>query len=210
MSTTNKSIALYDFRENPPRQGAAHPGYHVTLANRHAYSLQDIAERTCAGTSLTEGDLCHAVMDICAFLRTHLAVSSTIRIEGLGSFSLKIKGPMAARPDENVGREIEISGIRFTPDARLLKSLRANTTFHRTKQTHTFSKVPDEATQKALLRRYFSQNHFILLRDLTAMMNCGRTKAGQICTRLVEEGCLERKGTPYRPIYIAGPALDAE
>lgn len=207
MNQTEKSVALYDFRENPPQEGEEHPGYHVVLANHHSYALKDIAEATCAGTSLTESDLYHAVMDICDFLKSRLATSNTIRVDGLGSFSLKIKGPRAAQPDEHVGRKIEISGIRFIPDARLLNSIRMGTTFHRTKRPHTFLSVPDETAQRDLLRQYFTKNHFILLRDLTMMMNCGRTKAGRICARLVEEGVLERRGTPRRPIYIAGPAL---
>lgn len=206
MNTGYKTVATYDFRENPPKEGEEHPGYHVVLVNRRAYTLKDLAGDAERRSTLAESDMCHAVMDIACFLESHLPLGS-VHIDGLGSFSLKVKGPKAAKPDENVGRAIEVSGIRFRPDASLLAALRSSVTFHRSSSSRTFARLPDDTSQVEMLRDHFSKERFILLRDLQGMLNCGRTKAAQVCKKLVDTGYLERKGTPYRPIYIAGPAL---
>lgn len=206
---SSKNTAYYDYRQNPPRRGVENPGYHVELVGQQSEDLEAAMQYAEKVSSLSEGDVQAAVCAIVKYMEGNLHRLSHFTIDGLGSFSLQIKGPHIDDPTLNAGRDIRVSGIRFTPDRKLLNHIAGDITFHRTATPRPHRTSPTEEELAAALRSYFADpaHPYLRTRDLMSLARCRRTKACQIAQELKEKGWIADIGEPRSPLYVAGGQL---
>lgn len=76
----------------------------------------EIAERS----SLTPGDVYNVIQNLFSSMRLHLLNSETVRLEGLGSFTVKAHsdGNGVDDPEEVTSKQINYLTIQFTPTGK--------------------------------------------------------------------------------------------
>lgn len=208
--STAKHIAYYDFVKNGDLQSIADTGYRVEIAGQQVKDSDQLAEYGQMATTFTEQDLKAAFSVLIGYLRSNLHSVRRLHIDGLGSFSLKLKAPRVTSPTENVGDKIRVSTISFRPDRKLVRRINNETTFHRTTAPRTVRSAVEGDALTARLQTYFATHRFIRTRDVASLAACGHTKALELISRLVEQGVIKNVGTRYQPLYEAGEQLQNE
>ena len=81
--------------------------YHLTLKKvGKVVETQTMAAEIAEKSSLTEGDVHNVVRNLLSVMRSHLLNSRSVRLDGLGTFTMKasskgkgVKTPVACHPD---------------------------------------------------------------------------------------------------------------
>lgn len=133
--------------------------YHRPVIIRpQTITAEDIAQTATEETSLTPIDIVAVISSLSQNLYRQLLNGNTVHIDGLGTFKLSLKFRDPAMPLEDIkATNVQISGINFTPDHKLLAALRQNASFER-KPTQR-SSVVTEAEAVIALREYFAEGH---------------------------------------------------
>lgn len=202
-----RKVAYYDFVKNNDLKGVTDTGYRVEIASQQVKDSDQLAEFGQVATTFTETDLKAAFSLLVSYLRTNLHSVRRLHIEGLGSFSLKIKAPRVTSPTVNIGDKIRVASISFRPDRKLVRDIANSTTFHRTKSPRTIRPVVEQEELVSRLKTYFAVHRFIRTRDVASLAACGHTKALSLIAALVERGVIKNVGTSRQPLYEAGDQL---
>lgn len=202
-----RNVAYYDFVKNNDLKGVADTGYRVEIASHQVKDSDQLAEYGQTATTFTETDLKAAFSLLVSYLRANLHSVRRLHIDGLGSFSLKLKAPRVMSPTENIGSKIRVASISFRPDRKLVRYIDNDTTFHRTTAPRTVRSAVEGEALVARLQTYFTSHRFIRTRDVASLAACGHTKALALIANLVEQGVIKNVGTPRQPLYEAGETL---
>lgn len=206
---TAKHIAYYDFVKNNDLPDVENTGYRVEIAGQQVKDTDQLAEMGQVATTFTEEDLKAAFSVMVSYLRNNLHSVRRLHIDGLGSFSLKLKAPRVTSPTENVGSKIRVASISFRPDTKLVRRINNETTFHRTTAPRTVRSAVEGEALTARLQTYFVTHRFIRTRDVASLAACGHTKALELIGKLVEQGVIKNVGTRRQPLYEAGEQLQS-
>ena len=121
-------------------------------------TAEDIAETATVETSLTTVDINAVITSLSQNLYRQLLNGNTVHIEGIGTFKLALKFENPTMPHELIkATDVQISGINFTPDHKLLAALRHNASFERKPAQR--SNVVTEGEAVIALRAYFAEGY---------------------------------------------------
>lgn len=90
--------------------------YFAKTVSQGEVTLKDLAAEACRNCSASTGDVILVLTELEDMLKQRLAEGQTVRIEGIGSFSLRVKSIGVDDPKTlNLGRHIKRIVCRFLP-----------------------------------------------------------------------------------------------
>lgn len=114
MSVTFKMVAKQNSLATPPEIN-----YYPCAVHQGAETLETLAQRISAGTSLTEADCFGVMYALTNAIGDALASGKIVRIDSLGTFQLTIQGQPAPAAEVKGKQYIKGNRVVFKPSKRL-------------------------------------------------------------------------------------------
>lgn len=210
----DKHTCRYDLYHNPSASPKGKKYMHARLADNGRESMKNILEELADRTNLELPSLRGILENFTDIVADELAQGKFVQIGGLGGFQMTLSCPDHVKTPEDVrGGSIGVKSVEYRPDKQLLKELRHNTTFRRTR----YKKNLNDDWQLVLdtVRRYFAapenKGKAISTKILSSRLELTPKRASERLHELVAQGILINPSTdPHHPMYMAGPKLKVE
>lgn len=201
-------MANYVLQELPDGMNG---GKKVLYPKMQTYSMHDFETvlnnmRVYAG-SLSTGIMRGVIDALIQSMKTWMPLGHTIKIDGLGVFSLSLgfdtstvsektiakekekKGTDREKDEKTKYRHICIQGINFKPDPELLKGMNEEATFERVdSETKTVRKEePDREERIAMAMEIIGRNGYMTLTDYALATGLSRTAASRDLKKLTAD-----------------------
>ena len=160
----------------------------MQLYTRHDYEAVIEHMKVYAG-NFSDGTM-RAVFDaFVSTLKSWLPLGHSLKIDGLGVFSLSLGFDMSTPPETSVGRHVCIKGINFKPDPQLLVEMNREASFDRVMQE---TKVPQKSKYSreerlAKAKEIMDANGYMTLTDYVLVTGLSRTGASVDLKQLVAD-----------------------
>lgn len=160
--------------------------------------IERIAKHSCLG----EGEVSAVLMRLRDIIEEDLKNGHRVNIPEIGYFSLSTDLDMdELKPDSKVRADyISVKGIKFRPNADLLKQVKNHTHFEKsqyTSRSYPFS----EETLKEKIKEYLQTHHCINRRTLEYDFHIRKQTALNWLKKLVDSGFLVKEGSRTAPVY---------
>lgn len=152
-------------------------------------------------------------------LKTYLPMGHTIKIDGLGVFSLSLKFTDEMDENEETSPQheasktkkkyhhVKVKGLNFKVDKKLIKAINKENTFERTAGNPMSRSpyTPEERLQRAL--RHIEKHGFIALQDYANLNSLSRSTASRELSRLASDPTsgIQSKGSGSHKVWIRKP-----
>ena len=166
------------------------------------FNTEDLIRSVAHGSTLSSADMKAALTAIVETMAEALATGKRVKLDGLGSFSLKLTTDADINDtDEKIGKKISIKTVKFLPAKELLQKM-GKVTFQRTQNPRTvqWDELPQD--QEERLVAFLRQNTFLRRTDAEHIWCCKRTTASRLLNSFCEKGIIRNAGTPRMPIYV--------
>ena len=166
------------------------------------FNTEDLIRSVAHGSTLSSADMKAALTAIVETLAEALATGKRVKLDGLGSFSLKLTTDADINDtDEKIGKKISIKTVKFLPAKELLQKM-GKVTFQRTQNPRSlqWDELPQD--QEERLVAFLRQNDFLRRTDAENIWHCKRTTASRLLNSFCEKGIIRNAGTPRMPIYV--------
>ena len=177
---------------------------HARVIPSGTISTKDLAAEICRATSLTEGDVFHAVMELSYKMGEYLSEGKIVHIDGLGFFQPTLSVPDDCN-DKTRAEHVKVKSVSFRPDTELRSRLDTMTTVRSDRKNHSAQRTSDEID--ALLIRYLSGHDSITSAQFVKETGLTASTARRKIKQLLFDGKLVNKGTQYSPYYILGEGM---
>lgn len=98
--------------------------YYPSICDRNKIGTQELAKHLSTGSSLTEVDIRRVIWRLAEELPALLLANNSVEIEGLGVFSLEIKGLMSETPEQVTFKKIKNVSLNLRVANRLKQELK--------------------------------------------------------------------------------------
>lgn len=210
----DKHTCRYELYHNPSASPKGGKYMHARLADNGKESMEDMLELLSRRTKLDVPSLRAVLENFTDIVGNELAQGKFVQINGLGGFRMTLSCPGHVKSPEDVrGGSIGVKSVEYRPDKQLLKELRQNATFRRTRnkknQNDEWPLVVDT------VRQYFADpenaGKAISTKILSSRLDLTPKRASERLHELVARGYLTNPSTdPHHPMYMAGEALSDE
>lgn len=194
---------LFDWYETPDPTGEREKTLlHPRPFRAGTVRSRDIERDIEQATTFTRADVAGALKALSAAVGSRLAMGQGVRLDGIGSFSvtLTVAGTEVEPDTKRKGALVRVSGIRFEPDAELLRHLG---TVHCEQLQLTHSADITDAEVDRRVKAYLAEHHFFRRRDLETLCRLTKATALRHICRMTEAGLVKREGPMHQPIYVA-------
>ncbi|MGM9694079.1 MAG: HU family DNA-binding protein [Alloprevotella sp.] len=192
---------LYDIYRSPGlREDEKY--FFVAPVFEGVFDTEDLIRNVVHGSTLTSADMKAAMTAIVETMADALATGKRVKLDGLGSFSLKLETDAELNDtDEKIGKKISVKTVKFRPAKELMQKM-GKVTFQRTPTPRTlqWDELPQD--QEERLVAYLRQNAFLRRIDAEHIWHCKRTTATRLLKTFCEKGLIRNAGTPRVPIYV--------
>ncbi len=162
-------------------------------------NTKDIAAIISDESSLTEGDVLACVNALTSQIYRNLMASNSIKLDGLGKFSIKLKAtPPIPEDGTPINGSIHIDTINFTPDPELLMRL----------NTAIFQAVSPEAKQILDIRQRMERIRIFLghteeanISQISRGININYSTVRSDLALMCADGAIEEKHIGSNKIY---------
>ncbi|MDD6076689.1 MAG: HU family DNA-binding protein [Bacteroidales bacterium] len=192
---------LYEIIRNPGFKDDE-KNFFVAPVCEGVFNTEDLIRSVAHGSTLSSADMKAALTAIVETLAEALATGKRVKLDGLGSFSLKLTTDADINDtDEKIGKKISIKTVKFLPAKELLQKM-GKVTFQRTQNPRTvqWDELPQD--QEERLVAFLRQNTFLRRADAEHIWCCKRTTASRLLNSFCEKGIIRNAGTPRMPIYV--------
>ena len=164
---------------------------------------KQMIERIAKHSSLSKGDVSAVLIQLRDIIEEDLKNGYRVNIPELGYLSLSADLDMQElKPDSKVRSEyVSVRGIKFRPNADLLKQVKSYTKFEKsqyTSRSYPFS----EETLKEKIKEYMQTHHSINRRILEYDFHIRKQTALNWLKKLVDSGFLVKEGSRTAPVYF--------
>lgn len=99
--------------------------FYYACAKRHSkISTNEIADEISSKCSLTQGDVLGTLSALSGSLYNYLSLGNSIKLDGIGTFSLSITSDPSEDPNKVDARSVKVSKICFKADRRLVEKVK--------------------------------------------------------------------------------------
>lgn len=192
---------LYEIIRNPGFK-EDEKNFFVAPVCEGVFNTEDLIRSVAHGSTLSSADMKAALTAIVETMAEALATGKRVKLDGLGSFSLKLTTDADINDtDEKIGKKISIKTVKFLPAKELLQKM-GKVTFQRTQNPRTvqWDELPQD--QEERLVAFLRQNTFLRRTDAEHIWHCKRTTATRLLNSFCEKGIIRNAGTPRMPIYV--------
>jgi len=161
--------------------------------------IERIAKHSCLG----EGEVSAVLMRLRDIIEEDLKDGRRVNIPEIGYLSLSADLNMDdLKPDSKVRADyVSVKGIKFRPNADLLKQVKRHTHFEKsqyTSRSYPFS----EETLKEKIKEYLKEHRSINRRTLEMEFHIRKQTALNWLKKLVDSGFLIKEGSRTAPVYF--------
>lgn len=192
---------LYEIIRNPGFKDDE-KNFFVAPVCEGVFNTEDLIRSVAHGSTLSSADMKAALTAIVETMAEALATGKRVKLDGLGSFSLKLTTDADINDtDEKIGKKISIKTVKFLPAKELLQKM-GKVTFQRTQNPRSlqWDELPQD--QEERLVAFLRQNTFLRRTDAEHIWRCKRTTASRLLNSFCEKGIIRNAGTPRMPIYV--------
>ena len=192
---------LYEIIRNPGFKDDE-KNFFVAPVCEGVFNTEDLIRSVAHGSTLSSADMKAALTAIVETMAEALATGKRVKLDGLGSFSLKLTTDADINDtDEKIGKKISIKTVKFLPAKELLQKM-GKVTFQRTQNPRSlqWDELPQD--QEERLVAFLRQNAFLRRTDAEHIWYCKRTTASRLLNSFCEKGIIRNAGTPRMPIYV--------
>lgn len=202
-STLNEieGMPKYDIQKNPQLTEAEKVSYSVRLVPSGKLTTRELAERIAGMCTISVPDLVGTLTALSQIFTKELANGRIIQLDGIGSFRIGIHAPSAEEPTAIRANDIEVRKIIFTPERKMISSLK-RTKFERTDGSTMSANLTDEEID-SLLHNYFQKNEFITVAVMQQLCKFSNATARRRLQERVANGLLRHPaGMARSPLYL--------
>ena len=168
-----------------------------------AMTDKQMISRIARHSSLSEGDVAAVLMQLRDIIEDDLQEGRRINIPEIGYLSLSVDLDMdELKPDNKVRADyVSVRGIKFRPNADLLKKVKHHTHFEKslyTSRSYPFS----EDALKEKIREYLEHNRSINRKVLETEFYIRKQTALNWLKKLEKSGFLIKEGSRNAPVYF--------
>ena len=168
-----------------------------------AMTDKQMISRIAKHSSLSEGDVAAVLMQLRDIIEEDLQEGRRINIPEIGYLSLSVDLDMdELKPDNKVRADyVSVRGIKFRPNADLLKKVKHHTHFEKslyTSRSYPFS----EDALKEKIREYLEHNRSINRKVLEEEFYIRKQTALNWLKKLEKSGFLIKEGSRNAPVYF--------
>lgn len=196
----------YEVAKSPlHEEGACY--YRPVIIRPQTVTTEDIAKTATEETSLTAIDINAVILSLSQNLHRQLLNGNSVHIDGIGTFKLSLKFDNPTMPQELIkAKDVQVSGINFTPDHKLLASLRDNASFERKPALR--SSLVTEGEAVIALRAYFAEGcRNIRSYEFMQMLGLKYGRAINLLNTLVEKNKLTASKVGQTKYYFPTDTL---
>lgn len=176
------------------------------MVNPQTIPTSDIMKKTSEECTLTPIDISAVIGSLAHHLRLQLLQGNAVHINGIGTFSLALRFDNPAKANDDItARDVQVSGINFTPDSNLLATVKSNVSFERTSAGRSTAVTEGDAI--LALREYFKDYQSISKRTFQTLLGLKYGRATKLLTALTEKHKLTVSRVGPTNIYHPGATL---
>lgn len=193
----------YEIHYLPNAGGSDETRRFAHLFEQPAMDDKQMIERIAKHSCLGEGEVAAVLMRLRDIIEEDLKDGHRVNIPEIGYLSLSADLDMdELKPDSKVRADyVSVRGIKFRPNAELLKQVKQNTHFE--KSPYTSRSYPySEETLKENIKEYLKTNRTINRRVLEMEFHIRKQTALNWLKKLVDSGFLVKEGSRTAPVYF--------
>ena len=199
----NTMAIKYEIHYLPNAGGNEETRRFAHIFEQTAMTDKQMISRIARHSSLSEGDVAAVLMQLRDIIEEDLQEGRRINIPEIGYLSLSVDLDMDdLKPDNKVRAEyVSVRGIKFRPNADLLKQVKHHTHFEKslyTSRSYPFS----EDALKEKIREYLKHNRSINRKVLEAEFHIRKQTALNWLKKLEKSGFLIKEGSRNAPVYF--------
>lgn len=195
--------ALYDLFRTPQLKGEEKVRYHARSVVTGKTSTQDLIHAIAQRSAFKEGVVTGVLVALGQVLRDELTEGKSVQLDGVGTFRISAKSPSVCDRHEIRAESIELKGVIYKADKKLLKNL-SGTKFLRAKHSQC-SKEISEMEIDSLLMDYFKEHEYITTKEMQQLCGLSNATALRRLKKRVLEGKLTHPGHLRAPFYFPVP-----
>ncbi|MCR5821242.1 MAG: HU family DNA-binding protein [Bacteroidaceae bacterium] len=177
---------------------------HIRPVTSGVIGTQQVCEEIAYKCTLTKPDIVAVLTALSEVLQSQLSQNHSVHLDGLGTFSLSLKGKVEADKKRKQLRvkNPRVRSVLFKSEGQLVDSF-ADEDFK--EGTYLPNKPIDEAVVQEKLTTYFSQHRSLRYSELRNLLVLNEYDTRNLLKRLVEKGSLKREGRGGATVYLPVP-----
>lgn len=181
----------------------------VYLLDQPAHSQAAVEKELERRSVLTRGGVQAALTALRDMVTRELVEGRKANIPGIGTLSLSAEAqlPEGKTMEKVRANYLRIKGIRFRPDASLLKEIRRQVRFERSEYT-TVSLPQTEEEVWTLIEGYLSNHPCISRRGMECEFSMSKHVALKWLRHFTNAGKMKKEGAPNSPVYLLADKLE--
>lgn len=193
--------APYDFFPTPqPKDSDTPPAYHARVVLRGTVTTRDIARRVAQRCTIKEADLIGALSEVARILQQDMAQGYSVHLDEIGSFRIRAASPSVRTTCEIRAESIRVRGVVFTPEKRLLRTLKS-TQFEKAPYSNRSANISEEEINLRLTN-YFHEHEYITTAEMRRLCGLSYATALRRLQARVQSGQLTHPGHKRAPFYF--------
>ena len=193
----------YDIRSIHNSEGKGEERKYVGITDHSPMTADQLAGYIQGCCSLTKGDVKAALSALRDCLIRELSSGNRFYIPEIGYFSLAVDArmPEGITIEQVKGNHVQVSGIKFRPEASLLREMKHATSFERDNTSHR-SKIYTEAELLEKIHTYLSTHRSITRRTMETEFGLLGSTARKWLKHFADTGALRKEGPRNSPVYL--------
>lgn len=189
----------YDLFANPPRDGESKPKLHARAINIQTVGTDELAAMIEGMSTFTAADIKGAIKAISERLFFCLSNSQSVRLDGIGTFSVTLKCKPVETRKEIRAASISVKNVEFRAAPELKKRFRT-AKIERREGTTERKEFTEDIRQKRIL--WYLKNYGTINQTVAADLNqCTRQKAKKDLQLLLDEERIQKNWCGRRIFY---------
>lgn len=193
----------YDIYSINNSQGTGEKRKYVRIVQREPMNAKRLQERIQARCSLTKGNVAAVLSELHDICVEEFSEGRRFYIPGIGYFSLSASLEKSEdNPDKKItGREVDITGVNFRPEAKLLEEVKRSVRFVRSRYTNQSTQYTEEEILENI-KGYIKENRYITTRVMRILFGLTPYMSQKWLNHFCEKGIMVKEGTRRAPIYF--------
>ncbi len=161
------------------------------------FICDEISERA----SYSSGDVYGMMCEVITSIKNHIADGHRVKIDGLGSFEVKLSSKAKEKGARTTNKDVEIKGLTF----RLSKTFIKNWKFvveHCSKSMKKSDKVIPMIQRRRIMKSLLDKETVIRRKEYDSAAGISKDLAYKDILSFIEEGWLAKKGTGSNTMYF--------
>lgn len=200
-------MAKYYMVQMPDLQGTGERRLYPKVVHVGQATLDEVAESVTERASFSPGDVKGLVATLSDVIASKLALGQSVKIDGIGTFSLglgfreEVEREEVAGTSKRNARSIEVQKVYLRVDSALLQEVNDRIVLERTEGNKISSPKSSKEERLEKLLEYLERREEIRVKDYILLTHLTRSRASRELREFAEAGHIRRKGAGAHSYY---------